>query len=68
MECQRALSLAEFAARIGQAADALAEDNAWRGQDGRMAAELLAELQGLREAQQLAVTAEDGLADPPPVA
>ncbi|WP_343037789.1 double-strand break repair protein AddB [Sphingomonas sinipercae] len=61
-EAPAALSLAQFATRVAQAAEALAGDNAWRGQNGRIAAELLADLQGLEEAQRLAVTPEDGLA------
>jgi ATP-dependent helicase/nuclease subunit B len=40
------LTLAELAARLGKAAQALAGETAWRGPAGRLAAELIAELQG----------------------
>ena len=53
------LSLSLFAERLAGAADALAGNAAWRGQDGRMAAELLAELQALPEASSLAIAGED---------
>ncbi|MEO8547907.1 MAG: PD-(D/E)XK nuclease family protein [Sphingomicrobium sp.] len=53
------LSLSLFAERLAGSADALAGSAAWRGQDGRMAAELLAELQALPEASRLAIAAED---------
>jgi ATP-dependent helicase/nuclease subunit B len=55
------LSLSRFAALMGEAATALAGDRAWRGSDGRMAAELLAELQGSESAAGLVVTAEDAV-------
>ncbi|MEP6983856.1 MAG: PD-(D/E)XK nuclease family protein, partial [Sphingomicrobium sp.] len=42
-------------------AQALAGDRAWRGPDGRMAAELLAELQASEAARQLMVSAEDAV-------
>src|SRR5207247_2566383 len=38
------ISLAEFARQLAAAATVLAADRAWRGADGRMAAELLSEL------------------------
>ena len=53
------LPLSRFAASLGEAATALAGDSAWRGPDGRMAAELLAELQASQSAERLTVTAED---------
>jgi ATP-dependent helicase/nuclease subunit B len=55
------LSLAELAAAISAGAQALASDRAWRGPDGRMAAELLAEIQASQAARQLIVAAEDAL-------
>ena len=55
------LSLARFAALLGEAATGLAGDAAWRGADGRMGAELIAELQGSEAAAQLTVTAEDAV-------
>jgi len=55
------LSLASFAAALSTAAQALAGDAAWRGPAGRMAAELLAELQTSDAAQQLFVATEDAL-------
>ena len=56
------LPLAELAAALSTAAQALAGDRAWRGPDGRMAAELLAELQVSEAARQLTVAAEDAVA------
>ena len=53
--------LSRFAAIIGEAATALAGDAAWRGPDGRLAAELLAELQASESAAALMVTAEDAV-------
>ena len=55
------LPLASFAAALSTTAQALAGDAAWRGPPGRMAAELLAELQTSDAAQQLFVAAEDAL-------
>jgi ATP-dependent helicase/nuclease subunit B len=54
-------SLAQLAVALSSAAQALAGDRAWRGPDGRMAAELLAELQASSAAQQLIVAAEDAV-------
>jgi ATP-dependent helicase/nuclease subunit B len=53
------LGLSEFVGKLVRAAESLAGDRGWRGQDGRMAAELLAELEASGEAQRLTVTAED---------
>jgi ATP-dependent helicase/nuclease subunit B len=53
------LPLSRFAARVGEAATALADDAVWRGPDGRMAAELLVELQASESAGQLMVSAEE---------
>ena len=55
------LPLCEFAERLARAADGLAGTAAWRGQDGRMTAELVAELQALHEAAALAITANDAV-------
>ena len=55
------LPLSRFAMLIGEGATALAGDAAWRGPDGRMAAELLTELQESESAAQLTVTAEDAV-------
>ena len=55
------LPLSGFAALIAEAAQLLAGDAAWRGPDGRMAADLLAELQSSESASRLTVTAEDAL-------
>ena len=55
------LPLSRLAGLIGQAATVLAGDRAWRGPDGRMAAELLAELQASDSAARLTVTAEDAV-------
>ncbi|HEU5286189.1 MAG TPA: PD-(D/E)XK nuclease family protein [Sphingomicrobium sp.] len=56
------IALATFAERLARSADSLAGDAAWRGQEGRMAAELLAELQALPEAAELSVSFEDAVA------
>ena len=53
------LSLANFANVLSGAAQALAGGRAWSGPDGRMAAELLAELLTSKAAEQLNVTAAD---------
>jgi ATP-dependent helicase/nuclease subunit B len=53
--------VSRLAALIGDAATALAGEAAWRGADGRMAAELLAELQSSESAARLAVGAEDAV-------
>jgi len=55
------VSLARFAEILSGAAQALAGDAAWRGADGRMAAEMLAELQASPAAHQLEVSAEDAV-------
>ena len=55
------LPLSQFAALLGEAANALSGDSAWRGPDGRMAAEVLAELQASESADRLTVTAEDAV-------
>ena len=57
----RPLPLSAFAERLADAAAALAGEGAWRGQDGRLAAELIAELQSSPEAAALTVTAEDAV-------
>jgi ATP-dependent helicase/nuclease subunit B len=55
------LPLTQFAERLAQAADTLAGNAAWRGQDGRMTAELVAELQALPEAVSLTIAAESAV-------
>ena len=57
-----AISLAALAERLVACAEGLAGDSGWRGQDGRMAAELLAELQSAEQALALPVIAEDAVA------
>jgi ATP-dependent helicase/nuclease subunit B len=47
------LSLADFAAALRQAASALSGDRAWSGADGRIAAELVAELEATSDAASL---------------
>ncbi len=49
------LSLAQLAAVLRQTADQLAGDAAWRGPDGRLAAQLLTDLEQSTDAEQLAV-------------
>jgi ATP-dependent helicase/nuclease subunit B len=55
-------SLARFVTSLVGSAESLAGSGAWRGQDGRVAAELLAELQASPEAQRMPVAAEDAVA------
>jgi ATP-dependent helicase/nuclease subunit B len=54
-------SLATLASALSDAAQTLAGDAAWRGPAGRMAAELLAELQASDSARELTVAAEDAV-------
>jgi len=54
-------SLGGFATILSNAAQTLAGDRAWRGPDGRMAAELLAELQSSEAARQLSITMADAV-------
>jgi ATP-dependent helicase/nuclease subunit B len=53
--------LAELADLLGDAATRLAGDAAWRGADGRLAAEMLSELRRSNAAARLAVTAEEAV-------
>ncbi len=62
VEASGTATLAGFAKALVSGAEALAGTNAWRGQDGRMAAELMSELQASPEAQRMAVSAEDAVA------
>src|SRR5258705_7794670 len=55
------LAVDRFAERLAQAAQAIAGDAAWRGPAGRMAAELLSELQGSVAASGLNVGADDAV-------
>jgi ATP-dependent helicase/nuclease subunit B len=55
------IPLGRFAGKLAEAAEALTGDAAWRGPAGRMAAELLAELQGSDAAAQLLVDADDAV-------
>jgi ATP-dependent helicase/nuclease subunit B len=55
------ISLAAFAQRLAGAAQILTGDLAWRGPAGRIAAEMLSELQSSRAALQLNVAAEDAV-------
>ena len=56
------IGLDGLAAGLARAAGELAGANAWRGADGRIAAELVAELRSLPEAASLQVTAEETVA------
>ncbi len=66
-------SLARLAGHLRQSCDRLAGEAAWRGQDGRLVAELLAELENSEDARVLAVAPDDvvptlrGLLDAIPV-
>jgi ATP-dependent helicase/nuclease subunit B len=55
------LPLDRFAERLAATAGALAGEAAWRGPAGRMAAELLGELQASPSAAQMLVSAEDAV-------
>jgi ATP-dependent helicase/nuclease subunit B len=55
------VSLALFAEQLAEAAETLAGDAAWRGPAGRLAAEILAELQGSDAASRLAVAADEAV-------
>ena len=52
-------TLSGFAEKLVVGAGSLAGDSGWRGQDGRMAAELLAELQASEQARRIAVAPEE---------
>jgi ATP-dependent helicase/nuclease subunit B len=54
-------TLADLARHLADAATSLAGVSAWRGADGRMAAELLAELQASDAAARLIVSPEDAV-------
>jgi ATP-dependent helicase/nuclease subunit B len=55
------IALSRLATSLAEAAQTLAGDAAWRGPDGRMAADLIAELQASESAGRLTVTAEDAV-------
>ena len=55
------VSLADLATTLSSAAELLAGDAAWRGPDGRLAAELLAELQASEAARELSVGSDDAV-------
>ena len=55
------MTLAELASALSAAAETLAGDAAWRGPAGRMAAELLADLQASEAAARLTVHAEEAV-------
>jgi ATP-dependent helicase/nuclease subunit B len=60
-QLRQPVSLAILATSLSNAAQILAGDAAWRGPDGRMAAELLAELQASEASLELNVGAEDAV-------
>ena len=55
------LPLAAFAQRLVEAAHALAGESVWRGPAGRLAAEMLAQLQTSESAHSLVVTPDDAV-------
>ncbi|GAA3886694.1 double-strand break repair protein AddB [Sphingomonas limnosediminicola] len=57
----RPISLAEFAGQLVDAAQSVAADRPWRGADGRMAADLLAEFASFHAALSTTITAEDAV-------
>lgn len=56
-----AITLSVFARRLGEAAQALTGGLAWRGPAGRLAAEMLAELETSEAASALSVSADDAV-------
>ncbi len=59
---REALSLGQFMERLANAAQALAGDNAWRGPSGRMAAELIAQIEGCEAAVSVTFDAAGAVA------
>jgi ATP-dependent helicase/nuclease subunit B len=57
----KTLSLANFASELAHCSEALAGDSGWRGSEGRMAAQLLADLQAAEGASRLPITAQDSV-------
>lgn len=55
------VSLAKFGKVLASAAGVLTGESAWRGADGRAAAELLGELQSIPEAIAIGIAAEDAV-------
>jgi ATP-dependent helicase/nuclease subunit B len=55
------LSLARLAGLLGDAATDLAGDAAWRGADGRLAAEVISELRVSKAAEGLTISAEEAV-------
>ena len=55
------MPLSSLAQWLSRSAEALAGDRAWRGPAGRLAAEMLAELQASESAARLSVVAEDAV-------
>ena len=55
------VSLAALSSAVSNAAQLLAGDAVWRGPDGRMAAEMLADLQAAEAALELTLTPEDAV-------
>jgi ATP-dependent helicase/nuclease subunit B len=55
-------SLAAFAEKLARASESVAGDRGWRGRDGQMAAELIAELQASEQAQRIRVEPEEAVA------
>jgi ATP-dependent helicase/nuclease subunit B len=58
-QMREALALSGFAEKLVAGAESLAGDRGWRGQDGRMAAELLAQLQASEQAHRIAIAPEE---------
>jgi ATP-dependent helicase/nuclease subunit B len=56
LEARAGANLGGFVETLVAAAESLAGDRGWRGQDGRMAGELLADLQASEQAKRLDVT------------
>ena len=56
------VSLAEFTRRLAERASALSNERIWRGAEGRLAADLLADLQAAPGADRMMVGAEDAVA------
>ncbi len=55
------MPLSAFAAKLVAGAESLAGDRGWRGRDGRMAADLLADLQASEQAERMSVADDEAV-------
>lgn len=61
-QMNNSVPLSDFATKLAIASQSLAGDRGWRGREGRMAADLIAEIEASGQAQLLPVGAEDAVA------